>query len=149
LATVQQFNHSMIEKFLRSQNYRFLTDSDGDFVLQFVYSKNADCKLTFNLMVAGKAKDIYSMRATSDKNIPKQEWGRVIMLCNTWNKEKRWPKAYLNVRDADSSPYGEIILEQNFDLEQGIHQELFDDFTSSMIAGSNLFWEWIHNENGI
>jgi hypothetical protein len=139
----------MIEKFLRSQNYRFLRDNDDDFVLQFGYDKDTDCKLSFNLMVSGKANDIYSILARSDKNVSRQEWGRVIMLCNTWNREKRWPKAYLYVQDPDSSPYGEIFLEQHFNLEQGIHQELFNDFTSNMIVVSNLFWEWIHNEHGI
>lgn len=148
MASVQKFSRSMVEQFLRSRNYRFLRDSDDDFVLQFAYDSDADCKLTFYLMLSGKDEQIFTVHARSDKHVPKQEWGRIVMLCNTWNRQKRWPKAYLYVSESNPSPTtGEIFLEEHMDLESGIHQELLDDFTSNTILGSNLFWEWIHKEH--
>lgn len=145
---VEQFNRSMVEKFLRSRNYRFLTDSDGDFILQFAYESDADCKISIHLIAAGENNEIYSLTARSDKSIPKSEWGRVVMLCNTWNRERRWPKSYLYVDDS-SSARGEIFLEESIDLGTGIHQELLNDFTITMIIGANLFWAWLHKEHGI
>lgn len=149
MAIVQQFNRGMIEKFMRGRNYRFLRDSDDDFVLQFGYDSDADCKLTFYLMVDGKQEHIYTITARSDKRIPKQEWGRIVMLCNTWNREKRWPKSYLYVSDATSSTTGEIFLEEHIDFESGVHQELLDSVSLNMILGANLFWEWIHKNHGV
>ncbi len=148
MSDVQQFTRSMVERFLRSRNYRYLTDNDGDFVVHFAYDSDADCKITFYFIASGQNKTIFSINARSDKPIPKAEWGRIVMLCNTWNKEKRWPKAYLSVEDA-SSTRGEIVLGESIDLDTGIHQELLDDYTLTMIIGTTLFWEWLHKEHGI
>ena len=149
MATVQNFNRNMIEKYLRGKDLRFLTDSDGDFVVQFGYNEDLGGELTVYLCAEGSRKDVYSIRIMSDKRIAKSDWGRAIMLCNTWNKEKRWPKAYLNVRNPDTDTRGTIEVEHHIDLEQGIHQELLDDLTNNIILGATHFWEWAHQEQGL
>jgi hypothetical protein len=147
MATVQPFSYSMIEAFLSSRGYRFLRDQDNDFILQFRYDDETDSELTFYLMVQGQRRDIYCILCHSTKRIASEDWARVIMLCNTWNLERRWPKAYLRVNEQQS--HGEVILEENLDLEQGIHQELLNDFSATAIAASFAFWKWMHQDNGV
>jgi hypothetical protein len=149
MATVQKFDHSMIEKFLRSSSLKFLRDSDGDFVVQFGYSDKMGCELDIFLVVEGSKQHIYRILGIADKRIQKNDWGRAIMVCNTWNKERRWPKAYLYVKDAATDTTGSIRLEQQVDLETGIHQELLDDFSFTSIGGILQFWEWAHQEQGL
>ncbi len=148
MATVQKFDHSMIERSLRASQMKFLRDSDGDFIVQFGYSDDMGCELDVYLIVGGRQADIYNVMGMSNMRIPKNDWGRAVMLCNTWNKEKRWPKAYLNVKDPNDAT-ATIIVEQQIDLEKGIHQELLDDFTLTMISGMLHFWEWAHKEQGL
>lgn len=146
MATVQKFDRNMIERSLQSVSLKFLKDNDGDYLVQLGYSDEMGCELDIMLMASGQQDDVYYMRGQSNKRIPRNDWGRAVMLCNTWNKERRWPKAYLYVKDPNTDATGLIILEQQFDLEQGIHQELFNDFTRVAIASMLSFWEWAHKE---
>ena len=148
MAIVQTFARGQIEKYLRKMELKFLQDSDGDFLVQFGYDDDYGCEITVYMMAAGKRSDVYSIRINSDKRIPKRDWGQALMLCNTWNKERRWPKAYLSVRDPNNDTTASISLEFDIDLEQGIHQELLDDLTGTIIAGGCQFWEWAHKEQG-
>jgi hypothetical protein len=140
--TVERFSHAMVEKYLRNAGLNFLRDSDGDFLVQFAYDDDIGCKLSCYLLLEGAAKEIYCVRVIADKRISRNVWGQAVMLCNTWNKEKRWPKAFLYVKDAASDQYGQVMLEEQIDLEEGIHQELLNDFTFTVISGANTFWEW-------
>lgn len=148
MATLQTFNRNMIEKYLKSKELNYFRDSDDDLLIQIGYDDDYGCKLTFYFMISGTAENIYAIRVFSDKRIPKSDWGRAIMLCNTWNQEKRWPKAFLDVKKPDSDTTATIQLNYDIDLQQGIHQELFDDMTETIIRGGMLFWEWAHKEQG-
>lgn len=146
---VQPFNRSMIEKCLRSTSWRFLTDSEGDFVVEFRYDEETGVELEIFFEAEGSKGQIYVIRGHADKRIPKNDWNKALMVCNTWNKEKRWPKAYLYVRDPSTDTTGTIMLEENLDLETGIHQELLNDITLTAVAGMFGFWEWAHREQGL
>src|SRR6185312_13136494 len=125
---VRSFDRSMIESCLRTNQMKFLRDNDGDFRVEFGFDDEMGCELTISLAAAGQQHDIFSMLIFTDKRIPNWDWNRVIQVCNEWNDTRRWPKAYLHVRDTSDSTAG-ILLEQSIDLEHGIHQELFDDLT--------------------
>jgi len=146
---VQNFDRSMIETHLRRRALQFLTDSDGDFVAQFRYDEEIGGELTVQYMAEGSQNEIYTLRVRSSRTIPKNSWGRAIMSCNTWNKERRWPKAYLYVRDSMTDSSGEIILEEQIDLEKGVHQELLDDFTETVEGTAFAFWKWAYKEQGL
>lgn len=148
MATVRGFDRSMIRTFLDDKDIHFLIDRDGDF--QVVFSDNGErgCEITFWLIAGGSNAQIYNIMAWSDKRIPRSDWGQALLLCNTWNKEKRWPRAYLWASDPASDTTGSIRLDMQLDLEPGIHQELLDDFSLTVMAGVLNFWEWAHKEQG-
>jgi hypothetical protein len=149
MAVVQPFTRSMIEQCLRSTQTKYLKDSDGDFIVQFNYSDEIGCDFDILIMAGGKNADICSVTGRANKRIQKNDWGRAIMICNTWNKEKRWPKAYLYVQDPATSTSGAVYLEQQIDLSPGVHQELLNDFIFTTISGVISFWEWAHQEQGL
>ena len=146
---VQKFDRTMIEKILRAHTLKFLRDSDGDFIVQIGHSDKLGCELDILLIAGGTNAQIFSVTGRTNKRIPKSDWGRAVMICNTWNKEKRWPKAYLYVKDPSTDLTASILLEQQIDLEHGIHEELLDDFTFTTISGMFAFWEWAHQEQGL
>jgi hypothetical protein len=132
-----------------SKETKFLRDSDGDFVVQFGYSDRTGCEINILIMASGSQSEICFIMGQTDKRIPKSDWGKAIMLCNTWNKEKRWPKAYLYVRDSSTDMTGTIHTENQIDLEVGVHQELLDHFILATIAGIMSFWQWAHQKQGL
>ncbi len=146
---VQPFKRSMIEKCLQSASLRFLRDSDGDFVVRFGYDERIGAELEIFFDAEGSEGQVYAIMCHTDKRIPKTDWGKAIMVCNTWNKQKRWPKAYLYVREPSTDTTGMIVLEEYLSLEAGIHQELLDDYTLKAVSGMFQFWVWAHQEQGL
>jgi putative sensory transduction regulator len=149
MPTVETFNRGMIEKYLKANDLRFLKDEDGDFVVDFAYDEDCGCELSFRLLAEGQQSEIYVIRAMADKRIQKADWGRAIMLCNTWNMERRWPRSYLYVRDQSKDTTGGIVLEEQIDLEKGIHQELLDHYTDTVMSAAYSFWQWAHKEQNL
>jgi len=139
----------MIERYLKQHGLRYLRDSDGDFQVQFAYDEDVGGELTIYCGAEGRDHDIYVVRISSSRMVPKAEWGRAITLCNTWNKDKRWPKAYLRVKDPSTDVVGGIFLEEELNLEAGVHFELLDSYTTTAIAAANEFWRWLHSDFGL
>ena len=148
MPTVQTFSRAMIENYLRKIDLRYLTDRDGDFHVAFSYEADYGGSLTYLIMVEGKSSSILAVRIISDRRIAKSDWGRAVMACNTWNRERRWPKAYL-IADAAEDDTGKISLDLDVDLEQGVHQELLDEMLDSVFFGGGFFWKWAHQEQGL
>ena len=146
MAAVQKFDRTMIEKFMQSHQLRYLVDSDGNYILEIDYTEKMGCAIKNFLSIDGVNKDVYRIISVSDRRIAKGEWGKAVLLCNTWNMERLYQKAYLRIRDNDT--FGTIVLENSLDLEQGIHQELLDDFTMITLSGAIVFWEWTHKDRG-
>lgn len=146
MPTVQKLSPEMVEAFLASIGWRYLRDKDSNFEVQFSYQEDIECALRFSLLLQGRNRDIYYLRMRSDKYVKRSDWPRYMYLVNRWNSERRWPKAYLEIQDPATSQRGEIILEQQMDLEQGIHQELLDDYTNTIFFGCYEFWKWITEE---
>ncbi len=149
MPSIKKFDHSLIKNFLEETNLNFLTDKEGDFTVNFAYDEELGCELSFWFIVTGSNDEIYQILVSSDKEIPKSQWARVLMLCNTWNKDKRWPKAYLHVEDMNTDTTGNILLEEQIDLEQGIHQALLNDYTGTILSTAFQFWKWMHLEQGM
>jgi hypothetical protein len=143
MTTVKPFDRSVIETYLLEQDLNYLKDRDGDFQVKFNYDEDCGCALTVWFVLNNS---IYRVQVVSDKPIPRQDWEKIVMLCNTWNQQKRWPKAYLNISNPETDQNGFIVLEEHIDLQQGIHQELFNDWTSTVISASSGFWMWLNKE---
>jgi hypothetical protein len=100
------------------------------------------------LMRLPPEKTTLRISASSDKQIGKADWGRTILLCNTWNSTNDGPKAYLSISESEDEN-ALIDLDIDLGLEPGIHQELLDGFIDDAFTGIWAFWEWVHQEHGI
>ncbi len=145
MPTIETFSPAMIEAYVKAKEFAYLKDPHGDYFIEFAEQAECACHLTARLSITGDQRDVYSIRVTSDRRIPQRDWGRAVLVCNQWNKERRWPKAYLHHADKGAE-HGDIILEGQIDLEAGIHQALFDSYTDTIIGTAFRFWEWAHQE---
>jgi hypothetical protein len=145
VASVRTFDRSMIRNVLDEHNIHFLTDRDNDLQVQYPDDGTRGCDLTYALMYK---ENVFLITAIGDKEIPRSEWGRAILLCNTWNRDNLWPKACLWAENPDSDANGYIRLEGSLYVASGIHQELLSDFILTIMGNGLTFWEWAHKEQG-
>ena len=143
MATVRKFDRSMITTFLKGESLHYFTDSEGDFRIDFGADEEVKCDLTVWLLISGEQDEMLSIMINSDKSVPRREQPRALLLCNQWNAENYWPRAYLNT-EASS-----IVLDRAFDFEKGVHQELLDDFIAGTIGAAMLFWQWAIDQQGL
>lgn len=148
MGSVETFSPTMVETYLRSRRLAYQRDGDGDFRIAFAYDAELGCALDCWMIVGGRDRQILAFRAVGQRPIPRGEFSRVLALCNEWNRDRRWPKAYLFHRSVDDEP-GAIYLEENIDLAPGIHQELLDDWLDTMRSAAVEFWIWAHREQGL
>lgn len=139
---IESFSLNMVETYLKRLDLRYMTDSDGDLVVQF--GEDDDTGLEYTIFFCHQG-DVYAILFLADRKFQKAEWGRAVMACNEWNREKRWPKAILYIDQEKGT--GDIRLEGYLDLEHGIHQELLDDFTNYHVMGGASFWDWAYQES--
>jgi len=144
MATVRKFDETMIESCLRTVDLKYLKDSDGDYVVQFGYDDDTKCELSLFLIRSGEKKEVFQILVASDAEIPASELGAALFFCNSWNKDKRWPKTYVNFKEGES--HGRIFCEEQIDLEKGVHQELLDDFAITCFSAANAFWKQVGEE---
>ncbi len=71
MATVKNFDRSVIESYLTDRGLRFTRDDDGDFVVQFPYQEELGCEVILVFCAEGPQDDVYSIRLISNKRIPK------------------------------------------------------------------------------
>ncbi|MUG96850.1 hypothetical protein F7734_32720 [Scytonema sp. UIC 10036] len=149
MSTVQTFDRNMIKNYLDSkQSWKYLQDQNGNFVVEFARDEDTGCELSLWMTVEGENKSIYAVRVYSDKRISKKDWGRAMKLCNEWNAHKRWGKAFLHINNPDTDTTAQILVEEEIDLETGIHQELLNDFTNTVFVSANNFWTEAHQKGG-
>lgn len=144
MSVVRPFNKERIVRYMKENDHRYMTDSDGDICLRF----NVD-GMIFNCFVMAKGEDseILAGLAFREKEYPRNEWAACMEACNSWNASRRWPKTYLRILETDEK--AKVCCESHVDLEKGVHQELLDHMINSFIVTSHTFFEWMRDERGL
>lgn len=143
---VQPFTRTMIKQYLDRANLTYLRDEHGDFRVDFAYDDDLDCATSFWLMATGAQEEIYGIEARSTRRFSSDRWDWCLLMVNEWNARMRYPKAYFHAPDTANGKTGEIRLEQYTDLEKGVHQELLDSLTYTVMGGAMRFWSWLNDQ---
>jgi hypothetical protein len=146
---VEPFSHAMIEAFLEENDLRYLRDRDGDFVVEFGYDDEIAGHPRFLLAAVGDDHEQYCLRGDTLRRVPRPDWDRLLRLCNEWNALYKMPKVYFEVDDPNSSTTGRVVCEQWLNLEPGLHQELFNQLTSSFFSACFGFWRWLERQDDL
>ena len=64
---------------------------------------------------AGESGQFFQVRGRWMRGVPESEYGRVLELVNEWNRDKLWPKAYVEVHEGQVIAFGEHTV----DYEEG------------------------------
>jgi hypothetical protein len=145
--SIQELSPSMVENFLNEWELSFTKDDDGDYVAGFEHDYWG--AILVYLMLRGERKEVYIIRSTCRKTIPKSGWGKTMMVCNTWNRTRFLPKACLHVDEDSADSEGSIMLQWGIDLEAGTYQEFLNYFSQQVFNQIQDFWIWAHEEQGL
>jgi len=145
MPAVQRISRSMIEETVKRMGLAFQRDTSGDIVVRFGHSEEWGSALDVQLQLEEQT-SIYTIRVRSDRYIGPADRDRCVYLCNAWNGEHRWPKAFLELETWSDDEPGAIYLEEFLDLREGVHQELLEDFTATVLWTADQFWQWMNGQ---
>jgi len=141
---IERFSRELIAGYLDRSKLKYLRDADNDYLVLFAREGGrADLHVWF---IAGGPNDaIYTIMcvAATPSGYDMDHWLRV---CNDWNSQKRWPKAYVSASSGTAKL--NLALESHLDLEAGVSRALFDTHTREILLGVFEFFEWLDERLG-
>jgi hypothetical protein len=143
---VTTFSPELVDGYLGSHPRGWQKESELMWRANLGHHEERGCNLDA-LLIGLFVYNMYVVKVVSDYEVPRTKWGEALLLCNTWNKDQ-YGRTYLSAENFDTDDIGRIVCEECISLEQGAHQELFNDFTENAINRGMLFWKWAHQEEG-
>lgn len=147
--SVQPFTVDLMVEAVKKKNWRYSIDSDGDVSVVFTM-QDLPFDLNAYFSAQGTNKEIFRQFAMIHRQgYPRDQWARILWELNAWNRAKRWPKAYLDVKEDASGEAAYVILEHQFDLEKGVTVDLLVDWMGQFTATCDSFWRWLIKEKNL
>jgi hypothetical protein len=109
-----------IATWMADNGFSYFVDSDGD--LGGMWRGRL-----FYFFLFGEHSEILQVRGQWQREVTIERMTEILDVCNEWNAERIWPKAYVRVRDNGRV---HVVSEVALDLEHGatdaqLHQALF------------------------
>ncbi|BCJ57843.1 YbjN domain-containing protein [Micromonospora endophytica] len=115
-STLRPLTHDLLVAVLAGRGHPVTTDMGGDLVGRW-----AGGHIWF--LRAGTAGELLQVRTVAADTFPVDLVPVLHEFCNTWNRDRLWPKAFVHVDDAGQARVcGEVIT----DLERGVTPHQLD-----------------------
>ncbi|MCL2464816.1 MAG: YbjN domain-containing protein [Micrococcales bacterium] len=98
-----------VAAWMAENNFSYFVDSDGD--LGGMWRGRL-----FYFFLFGDHSEILQVRGQWQREVTIERMTEILQICNEWNAERIWPKAYVRVRD---NGHVHVISEMALDLEHG------------------------------
>jgi hypothetical protein len=133
---IEQFGPHMIERCLRSEELRFMTDQAGNHVLDFSADDRSFPDFRAHVCAEGPDHNVLFIQIAPRDYYPASARVRLEAAAQGWNCSTRWAKAYV----AESPRGVRVVSESGYPLSAGVHQPLVDDLImSNLFAAKQLF----------
>ncbi|WP_341719628.1 YbjN domain-containing protein [Micromonospora sp. FIMYZ51] len=115
-STLRPLTHDLLAAVLAQRGHPVTTDAGGDLVGRW-----AGGHIWF--LRSGSAGELLQVRTVAADTFPVDLVPLLHEFCNTWNRDRFWPKAFVHVDDAGRARIcGEVIT----DLERGVTPHQLD-----------------------
>ncbi|MDO5080220.1 YbjN domain-containing protein [Buchananella hordeovulneris] len=129
--TVRPFTRERMADWMRSKDYNFSTDDDGDVITSFGNHR-------FLLMANGADAEVLTVRGRWAITAPASARYKILEAINQWSIEKIWPKAYVVVDDNGTLF---VSTEVSVDLEKGVSDKQLGQYLSCGIGTAIQLFE--------
>ncbi len=120
-----------VREWLRGRGYAWFVDMDGD-------TGGLWHGRMFYFLTLGDDRQILQIRAQWNRSFSIERLTEVLDVCNTWNTERIWPKAYVRVRD-DGSVHA--ICELATDLGAGVTDDQLGQLLGCGVSTAGVFFD--------
>lgn len=120
-----------IRDWLRAKNYAWFIDLEGD-------TGGLWRGRLFYFFTLGEHGEILQVRGQWNRSFTIERLTEVLEICNDWNTDRVWPKAYLRVRD-DGSVHA--ICEVATDLGAGVTDDQLSELLSIGLRSAAAFFD--------
>lgn len=120
-----------IEEWCAREDFTFFVDSEGD--LGGFWNNRL-----YYFLVFGERHEVLQVRARWNREVNIERLEEILDLCNAWNAERVWPKAYVRVLDNGTI---NVMAESSHDLEHGATDAQLSRLLSCAIGTGTLFFD--------
>ncbi|MBF0723264.1 YbjN domain-containing protein [Sanguibacter inulinus] len=128
---VRPVTRARVIEWISDYGYSYFIDSDGD-VGGLWHSR------LFYFLIFGSRSEILQVRGQWNREISIERIEEVLDLCNEWNTDRIWPKAYFRVRDNGMI---QVYAEMSVDLEHGATDEQLDRLLSCGLSTAAMLFD--------
>lgn len=129
-ASLPPLTSERVQSALSALDWNFRIDEDGDIGGGWEFG-------TFFFFLNGESDELLCVRGFWRGRLEPVDWLTALELCNEWNAEKIWPKAYA-ARDEEG--YVRLNVEVNVDYEHGLTDEqLAQHLVCAVNTGMSFF----------
>jgi hypothetical protein len=129
---IEEFNHELIERYLELRGLQFNRAGNGREFLVPLGGEHSGVRV--RLRISGSKSNILTIRVTPAEHYQTTQRHRLMELVNGWNRDTRWPKAY--VRETSTPDLVGVVAENCYPLMDGIHFEAFTRYVDYAIGGA-------------
>ncbi|MCB2177898.1 MAG: YbjN domain-containing protein [Actinomycetales bacterium] len=120
-----------VQNWLARRGYGWFVDMDGD-------TGGMWRGRMFYLFALGDDEQILQVRGQWNRSFTIERLTEVLEICNTWNSEKVWPKAYVRVRD-DGSVHA--VCETATELGAGVTDDQLGQLIECGLSSAGAFFD--------
>ena len=120
-----------IADYLVARGYRFVVDDDGDLTGTWDGSR-------FWFLLLGEQQEILQVRGQWHREVAIERLEEVLDVCNEWNADRIWPKAYVRVRDNGRV---HVVSEVATDLEHGATDAQLSQMLFCGLSTGSMFFD--------
>ncbi|MGC5168235.1 YbjN domain-containing protein [Luteimicrobium sp. DT211] len=92
----------------------------------------------FYFLLFGEREEIVQVRGQWNRDVTIERLEEVLELCNEWNADRIWPKAYTRVRD---NGLVQVYTEVTVDLEYGANDDQLADVLQCGLSTASVFFD--------
>lgn len=126
-----RMSRSRIEAWCKAEDFVYFIDSEGD--LGGFWNNRL-----FYFLLFGDADEVLQVRARWNREIAIERLEEILELCNEWNTERVWPKAYVRVLDNGSV---NVMVESSYDVEHGLTDAQLARLLSCAVGTGTMFFD--------
>ena len=137
MEATRQLTLQLVEEALVASGIRYEFDEDGDIRVGFVRQHGRD--LDFVIFTEGIQQGFLSVNGYCQTYFRQRDALTALIFCNTWNREKKQPRAYLT--EADSEGDHLIVLDFHMLCRHEVALTTVRENLDFVFACAYRFWE--------
>lgn len=136
-----------IERLLERRKCRVFRDQQAGGLMTYWgwdATLGTEVKVFINVGAEG---EVLRISATADRPAcGRRRWAELLRICNEWNNEVRWPRAYLNTGRHQGKDFGWVETSVDIPISTGIHPAFVEDLLDRVIPANLRFFSFVHEK---